>query len=301
MRTLMPLAEPPAELIFALQLQPAALARAPLPGGPRLSQACGELLRKIQIVDEYGDQRIIEVPVERPLSICLDGQIVATLWTLGASAEWLVLGYLWTRQFVTDVTAIESVTINWADGVAQVRTRGGFSPAHGRPVPPWLDCAGQIGTDPDGALLMADALKLAPLPAGRVARSTLLSILQYPLQNDAIYRAAGSVHGCALFLDAELWVSVEDVSRRNALDTICGWMALYGIPGTDMILYTTGRLTAEVIMKAALSGISTIISRKGITALCFDLAERLGMTLFGHATKGRYICYAGAERFDAHC
>jgi FdhD protein len=56
-----------------------------------------------------------------------------------------------------------------------------------------------------------------------------------------------------------------------------------------------------VIMKAALSGISTIISRKGITALCYDLAERLGMTLFGHATKGRYICYAGAERFDAHC
>jgi FdhD protein len=164
-----------------------------------------------------------------------------------------------------------------------------------------MDFAGQIGTDAGGTLLIGDALRLPALPAKRVARSTLLSILQYPLKNDAIYRAAGSVHGCALFLGCELWVSVEDVSRRNALDTICGWMALHGIPGTDMILYTTGRLTAEVIMKAALSGISTIISRKGITALCYDLAERLGMTLFGHATKGRYICYAGAERFDAHC
>jgi FdhD protein len=296
----MPLAEPQAGRIFALMLQPAARARRPVPDGPRLSEACGELLRQVQIVDEYGDQRLIEVPVERPLSICLDGQIVATLWTLGASAEWLVLGYLWTRQFVTDVTAIESISINWADGVAQVATRGGFTPAQWHTVPPWLDFAGQIGTDPGGTLLIGDALRLPPLPPKRVSRSTLLAILQYPLQNDAIYRAAGSVHGCALFRDSEPWVSVEDVSRRNALDTICGWLALHGVSGTDMILYTTGRLTAEVIMKAALSGIATIISRKGMTALCYDLAERLGMTLFGHAVKGRYICYAGAERFDAH-
>jgi FdhD protein len=297
----MPLAETDTGLVFALLLEPVARACCPVPDGPRLSQACGELLRKVQIVDEYADHRLAEVPVERPLSIRLDGQIVATLWTLGASAEWLVMGYLWTRQFVTDVTAIESISITWANGIAEVKSRGGFTPAHRHSVPPWMDFAGQIGTDAGGTLLIGDALRLPALPAKRVARSTLLSILQYPLKNDAIYRAAGSVHGCALFLGCELWVSVEDVSRRNALDTICGWMALHGIPGTDMILYTTGRLTAEVIMKAALSGISTIISRKGITALCYDLAERLGMTLFGHATKGRYICYAGAERFDAHC
>jgi len=296
----MPLAEPHTGLVFALMLQPPARARCPVPDGPRLSQASGELLRKVQIVDEYGDHRTIEVPVERPLSIRLDGQNVATLWTLGASAEWLVMGYLWTRQFVTDVTAIESISINWANGVAEVTTRGGFTAAHRHTVPPWMDFAGQIGTDPGGTLLIGDAMRLPPLPTKRVSRTTLLSILQYPLQNDAIYRAAGSVHGCALFRDAELWVSVEDVSRRNALDTICGWMALHGIPGTDMILYTTGRLTAEVIMKAALSGIATIISRKGMTALCYDLASRMGMTLFGHATKGRYICYAGSEHFDAH-
>jgi FdhD protein len=301
MRIEMPLTEPQPELVLALMLEPVARARLPVSNGPRLSQASGELLRKFEIVDAYGDHRVIEAPVERPLSICLDGQFVATLWTLGASAEWLVLGYLWTRQFVTDVTAIESISVNWPDGVAQVKTRAGFTPAHRHTIPPWLDFAGQIGTDPTGRLLTGDALRLAPLPAKRVSRTTLLSILQHPLQNDAIYRAAGSVHGCALFFDSELWVSVEDVSRRNALDTICGWMALHGISGTDMILYTTGRLTAEVIMKAALSGIATIISRKGMTALCYDLAERLGMTLFGHAAKNRYICYAGVERFDAHC
>ncbi len=297
----MPLADPQAPPVLALMLQPAARAQLPLPNGPQLTHASGALLRQFQTTDAYGDDCVIDVPVERPLSVCLDGQFVATLWTLGANAEWLVLGYLWTRQFVTDVTAIESIRIEWADGVAQVVTRGGFSVAHQHAVPPWLDYAGQIGTDPSGTLVVSDALKLAALPPKRISRSMLLSILQQPWQSDAVYRAAGSVHGCALFFDRDLWVSVEDVSRRNALDTICGWMALHGVPGTDMILYTTGRLTAEVIMKAALSGISTIISRKGMTALCFDLSERLGMTLFGHAAKGRYLCYAGIERFDPHC
>lgn len=294
----MSLAQPHTGLVFAVTLQPIALTRNLVANGPHLSQASGALLREIQIVDEFGDHRVIEVPVERPLSVCLDGQTVATLWTLGASAEWLVMGYLWTRRCVTDVTAIESIRIDWPKGVAEVSIRGGFAPANQHTEPPWLDFPGQIGTDAHGALL-GDALRLAPLSSRRISRSTLLTILQYPLQNDAIYRAAGSVHGCALFCGTELWVSVEDVSRRNALDTICGWMALYGISGEDMILYTTGRLTAEVIMKAALGGISTVISRKGITALCYDLAERLGMTLFGHAANSRYICYAGQERFDA--
>jgi FdhD protein len=297
----MPLAEPQTGKMLAVVLQPAARARPALPDGPRLSRSSAELLRKIAIIDEYGDHRIIEVPVERPLSICLDGQIVATLWTLGASAEWLVLGYLWTRQFVTDVTAVEAISINWADGVAEVKSRGDPAPVQRHGVPAWRDFTGQIGTDPSGALLIGETVRLTPLPTRRLSRTTLLSVLQYPLQNDAIYRAAGSVHGCALFCGSELWVSVEDVSRRNALDTLCGWMALHGISGADMILHTTGRLTAEVIMKAALSGISFIISRKGITAVCYDLAERLGMTLFGHAAKGRYICYAGVERFDPHC
>src|SRR5580698_2260019 len=164
MRPGMPLAESHSGLVFALTLEPAARARSPVPGGPCLSQASGALLRKVQILDEYGDHRLIEVPVERPLSIRLDEQIVATLWTLGASAEWLVMGYLWTRQFVTDVTAIESISINWANGVAEVRTRSGFTPAHWHTVPPWLDFAGQIGTDPSGTLLVGDALRLRPLP-----------------------------------------------------------------------------------------------------------------------------------------
>ena len=117
-------------------------------------------------------------------------------------------------------------------------------------------------------------------------------------RTDTVYRVAGSAHGCALFCESELWLSVEDVSRRNAVDTISGWMALHGVTGDKLILYSTGRLTAEIVMKAAYNGISTVVSGKGMTASCCDLADTLGMTLFGHAAKGHFTCYAGAERFD---
>ena len=83
---------------------------------------------------------------------------------------------------------------------------------------------------------------------------------------------------------------------RNA---IAGWMALRGIQGGDKIFYTTGRLTSEMVMKAAHMGVPMIVSRNGVTQMGHDLAERLGMTLFGRASNRHFLCYCGFERFDS--
>ena len=93
-------------------------------------------------------------------------------------------------------------------------------------------------------------------------------------------------------------VSIEDVSRHNGLDTVAGWMAFHGVSGGDKILFTTGRLTSEMVMKAAHNGVPILVSRNGVTAMGCDLAARLGMTLFGRAANRRFFCYVGAERFD---
>src|SRR5580704_15619866 len=277
MRGLMPLAESQPQVAVALVVQPAARVRAPVANGPRLSQACGEMLRRIAITDEAGERRTIQVPIERPLRVRIDGRNVATLWTLGASAEWLVLGYLWNQQIISQVSAIESIMVDWVTGIATVTSRTG-------------------ATHPPAALLPGDALELRRPAQSRVTRSTLLRLLEQMSRTDTVYRVAGSAHGCALFREAELWLSIEDVSRRNAVDTISGWMALHGVTGENLILYSTGRLTVEIVMKAAYHGISTVVSGKGMTASCCDLADTLGMTLFGHAAQGRFTCYAGADR-----
>src|SRR5258708_38384838 len=100
-------------------------------------------------------------------------------------------------------------------------------------------------------------------------------------QHDSIHRLARSVHSCALFHDARLLVSVEDVSRHNALDTISGWMALHGIEGGDKVLFTTGRLTGEMVIKAAQSGVPILVSRNGGAAKGHTLAKKMGRALSG--------------------
>jgi FdhD protein len=256
------------------------------------------MLREIAITDAGGERRTIRVAVERPLRVVIDGRNVATLWTLGASPEWLVLGYLWNQQIVRQVTAIESITVDWHAGIATVTSSLGTTPMAPDALRQRQELTPPPGTDPGGALLPGVAIDLRHPARCRVSRSTLLTLLEQMARDDTVYRVAGSAHGCALFRESELWLSVEDVSRRNAVDTISGWMALHGVTGGNLILYSTGRLTVEIVMKAAYNGISTVVSGKGMTASCCDLAVRLGMTLFGHAAKGHFTCYAGAERFD---
>jgi FdhD protein len=241
------------------------------------------MLRRIEIVDGQGMRGTINIPVERQLRVLIDGRPIATLWTLGAGCEWLVLGYLWNQKIITEVSALESITIEWSTGVATVISRPGAT----------------VDRIDSATALMPGAQADVPRPPPcRVSRSTLLRVLECMSREDTVYRIAGSAHGCALFCGSELWLSVEDVSRRNAVDTLSGWMALHGVTGDNLLLYSTGRLTVEIVQKAAFNGISTVVSGKGMTAACCDLAAGLGMTLFGHAARGQFRCYAGAERFD---
>ncbi|HMR71750.1 MAG TPA: formate dehydrogenase accessory sulfurtransferase FdhD, partial [Rubrivivax sp.] len=94
-------------------------------------------------------------------------------------------------------------------------------------------------------------------------------------------------------------MAVEDVGRHNAIDTIAGWMAMHGVEGGDKAFYTTGRLTSEMVLKAAQMGVPIVVSRNGVTAMGHELAEKLGMALFGRAANRHFLCYCGMDRFDA--
>jgi FdhD protein len=144
-----------------------------------------------------------------------------------------------------------------------------------------------------------DTIELPGAAQARIRGSALRALLEVMRQHDSIHRHARSVHSCALFQDARLLVSVEDVSRHNALDTISGWMALHGIEGGDKVLFTSGRLTGEMVIKAAQSGVPIFVSRNGVSAMGYDLAKKLGMALFGRAINRRFHCYVGEERLDA--
>jgi FdhD protein len=267
----------------------------PIAGAPQLSAASCESMREVTIVNESGERRQIYIPNERPLTIVLDGSELVTLMTLGASPELLVIGFLINQRLICSVADIESIAVDWKSASAAVKSRAVSAHAI-RPAP----LAGASGQGSVFARLMAQAgsIRLPSVHEARIRRESLLQLLDVMHQHDTIHKLARSVHSCALFQDALLLVSVEDVSRHNALDTVCGWMALHGIEGADSVLFTTGRLTGEMVIKAAQFGVPIMVSRNGVSSMARDLAEKYKMALFGRAVNRRYICYAGVERLD---
>jgi FdhD protein len=89
---------------------------------------------------------------------------------------------------------------------------------------------------------------------------------------------------------------MEDVGRHNAVDKIAGWMLDEGATAEDKILYTTGRLTSEMVIKTALMGIPVLASRSGFTAWGVEIAQQVGLTLIGRMKGQRFVCLAGENR-----
>ena len=270
-----------------------------LPGMPRLTAASVPLLREITVLDEYGAARQLSIPAERALTVYVDRQELVTLMTLGAAPEWLVLGWLCNQRLIASVAEVESITVDWDVGAAAVKTHAGIANLAERTARRVVTTGCGQGTVFGDVLAQAAELRLPDPAVARIRQSTLNAVLEQMRQRNSIHRQAGSVHGCALFQGTTMLMAVEDVGRHNAIDTIAGWMGLHGLAGSDKLFYTTGRLTSEMVLKAAHMGVPIVVSRNGITAMGHGLAEQLGMTLFGRAANRHFICYTGLARFDS--
>jgi FdhD protein len=266
---------------------------------PRLTQARVPLTREVQVLDEFGQRRGLQIPAERPLTLFVDRRELVTLMTLGSAPELLALGYLRNQGLVEGVEDVESVTVDWDVAAAAVKTRAGIEAFDRKTAKRVVTTGCGQGTVFGELMGHIEAVRLPPPDAARLRQDTLYEILDRMRRQDSTYKIAGSVHGCALFRGSEPQMHVEDVGRHNAIDTIGGWMWMHGVDGADKLFYTTGRLTSEMVMKSAQLGVPIIVSRNGITQMGYDLAARLGITLIGRAANRRFICYTGLDRFDA--
>jgi FdhD protein len=266
---------------------------------PRLSAARAPLLHRIEIVDQHGERRTIDIPAERALTVFVDKRELVTLMTLGASPGLLVLGYLLNQNLIRRAGDVQSIDVDWDVNSAAVRTHLGIVDLNEKTARRVVTTGCGQGTVFGDAMAHIDSVQLPTRQSARISEATLLRILELMRLRLSVHRQAGSVHGCALFAGTDMLVFVEDVGRHNALDTIAGWMGIHDIGGGDKIFYTTGRLTSEMVMKSAHMGVPIIVSRNGVTAMGYELAQKLGMTLFGRAANRHFLCYSGFERFDA--
>jgi FdhD protein len=260
---------------------------------PVLSQSARPATFDVAAFDEYGERRTVSIAGEIPLTVYLDRQEILTLMTLGAAPEALVLGYLRNQRLLTSIEQIASVQVDWDTGACAVTTHQAVDLADKLKKRTRTTGCGEGTVFGD---LMADVDNIHLRTDVSLKQSTLYSLLSTVRQHESIYKQSGAVHGCALLKDEQLLYFVEDVGRHNAVDAIAGYMWLDGVSGDDKIFYTTGRLTSEMVIKAAQMQVPFLVSRSGITQMGFQLAQQLNMTLIARATNKHFLLFAGSER-----
>jgi FdhD protein len=265
----------------------------PMSSLPRLTQAQAPLTRPITVVNEWGESVSSTIPCERALTVYVDKRELVTLMTLGGHPELLVLGYLRNQRLVESVHDIESITVDWEVGAAAVKTRNGIAQIEERTAQRVVTTGCGQGSVFGGIM---DDVDRITLPPASLHQAQLYGIVNAIRVQESIYKQAGSVHGCALFQGDDMLVFIEDVGRHNAIDTIAGWMGMHGVDGNDKVLYTTGRMTSEMVIKSAQMGIPIVVSRSGITEMGLEVAQRVGLCAIGRATHKRFLCYSASQR-----
>lgn len=261
---------------------------------PTLTQARVPLTHGLEVVNEFGERLVMDIPSERALTVYVDKREVVTLMTLGAQPEWLVLGFLLNQRLVASAADVESITVDWEVGGAAVKTHHGVvdlaQKTSKRVVTTGCGQGSMFGD-------LMESVETIALPPANITQAQLYNMVNAIRLQDSIYKTAGSVHGCALFQDEAMLLFVEDVGRHNAIDAIAGWMSLQsGLRSDNKFFYTTGRLTSEMVIKAAQMGIPVVVSRSGITQMGQMVAQRLGLCTIGRATNKRFLCFSGAHR-----
>ncbi|HHX88423.1 MAG TPA: formate dehydrogenase accessory sulfurtransferase FdhD [Paracoccus sp.] len=250
------------------------------------------LTRRIEGADHTGAPVEISVVEERPLTIFLNSQEIVTAMTIGDYPGYLALGFLRNQGMLRGDDVVTG--IDHDDEIETVVVRTERRTSYEEKVKKKTRTSGcAVGTVFGDMMEGLDGLTLPP---AELRTSWLYALAKAVNTTPSLYLEAGAIHGTVLCQRDRMLVYMEDVGRHNAVDKIAGWMFHNGVGGADKILYTTGRLTSEMVIKTAQMGIPVLASRSGFTAWGVEIARQVGLTLIGRMRGQRFVCLAGEER-----
>ncbi|UJA21811.1 formate dehydrogenase accessory sulfurtransferase FdhD [Thermoleophilia bacterium SCSIO 60948] len=230
------------------------------------------------------------VAVESPLEIRVDGSPLAVTMRTPGDDEELALGFLHGEGLIDRA--------HEAAPPADLRANA-------------IDVSGPLLRDPGSRSFYATSscgvcgkgaieevtVAAAPAPRGPVVERALLADLPERLRQPA-FEASGGIHATGLFdASGEALCVREDVGRHNAFDKVVGWALRAGrIPLEGSVVCVSGRLSFELVQKAAVAGAPILVGVGAPSSLAIELAADRGLTLCGFARRGRLNVYTGAER-----
>ena len=235
--------------------------------GDRVSEVAGDVVR------------------EQPLTIHVNGEKFLTLLCSPMMLDALVVGYLWMEKVIGGVDEIARVEVSAVDGRADVTLTHAVTLPTERILT--SGCGGGITFRIDHRLFPRLG---SPL---RVRPTDLAAGMKQLFDAATHYKRSRGIHGAALSDGSQLLVVAEDVGRHNAVDKVKGQALLDGIPTTDRILLSTGRISSEMLLKAARMGVPVVASRTSPTEMAVALAEQLNVTVCGYVRPDGLNLYAG--------
>ncbi len=264
--------------------------------GEFLIRPCPEdpdLTQQVSGIDHEGRAVTAHVVTERPLTIFLNDQEIVTAMTVGDHPELLAVGYLVNQAMLVQEDRLQAVDHDPESETVVVRTERATD--YEEMLQHRIRTSGCAVGTVFGTVM--DRFDETRLESGlRIRTSTLYALSRKINLQPSLYLKSGAIHGCALCDQERVILYLEDVGRHNAADKIAGWLWLNKVDASNMLLYTTGRLTSEMIIKTVQMGIPALVSRSGFTAQGVELARQANLTLVGRVRGRRFLALAGVER-----
>jgi FdhD protein len=227
------------------------------------------------------------VPEEMGLTIYVNRQELVTIQCTPSSLNCLVFGYLYAQGIISGVGDVAYMRVCEEESLADVRLR---NPDFTMPAQRTLTsgCGGGVAFATEARRVDSE-LEVEP--------AEVLSLMKQFLAGNEMYRRCGGLHASALSNSGKLLVMAEDIGRHNTLDKILGECLLRKLSTRDGVLLSTGRVSSEMLLKAAKMEVPIVVSRTSPTERAVELARALGIALAGYARGGRLVVYSHPERF----
>jgi FdhD protein len=227
------------------------------------------------------------VPREISLKIFINGRELVTILCTPSKINCLVLGYSLSEGIIGGLGDVTSMRICEDESLADIYLKkADFTLPKSRILT--SGCGSGISLTSGETKKINSNIKVSP--------ESLLFLISKLAEGATLYRKAGGIHTSALGEEGNLIVISEDIGRHNTLDKILGECLIRKIPTKDKILLTTGRLSSEMLRKAAGMDIPIIVSLTSPTDRAISLARDMGITLLGYASGKRFSVYTCFER-----
>jgi len=235
---------------------------------------------------------------EFPLTIILNNQELVTLLCSPKNLDYLAVGFLSSEGLLKSKEEIKKITVDDRRGIVRVGTEAENKQADELLFKRLITSGCGRGASFYSAANVGGQVKVESQT--KISALEVFELVREFQHRSQIFRTTGGVHSAALCDTKNILVFSEDIGRHNAIDKIFGECILKDITTDDRIIVTSGRVSSEILLKAAKRNIPLLISKSAPTDLGVKLANNLGVTLIGFVRGKRMNVYSNDWRMASH-